>query len=153
MNISELISNDSVSVESSASLDQVAKVMKECGVGIVSVLSDGQLIGVITYRDLVLRAMAESSGLRSLQAKDIMSSHPITVPRNGEVRSTVNLMKKHHLRHIVVSDEDRGIAGVVSIDDIWRHDPHLLDPERTSNANSLNVQMDDHPSSEGHYLG
>ncbi|MEJ7713060.1 MAG: CBS domain-containing protein [Pyrinomonadaceae bacterium] len=78
----------------------------------------GKLIGVITDRDIVLRAVAEGKDSRSVQAAEIMTSDVHTAQPNDRVIDVIRTMGDKQVRRIPVVDNDGNLRGIISIADI-----------------------------------
>ena len=152
--MTSLISNRIAVVDGSATLFDVAQAMKTNVVGIATVMVDDKLAGVITNRDLVLRVLAEGTGALGLLAKDVMTSDPITVSDESEVTNAVDLMRKHNVRQVVISANGGPVIGVITIDDIWRHDPSMLNYSYSLSRPPLNIPtLDELPVIPNYFLG
>ena len=121
--IGQLVVRDVVTVEATASLREVAKVMREANVSSVLVGSDRT---IATERDLA-RALASGLGPDDAVA-DVASAHPIRVPARTPVVDGAALMLNQGVRHLVVAFPDRD--AVVSLRDVMAvllqaTDPHL----------------------------
>jgi CBS domain-containing protein len=109
------MSSDLLSVESSASITEVAQRMVERNVGAVLVLGDGRLAGILTERD-VLRAVAR--GLSdATRVGDCMTAHPETIAPEDTTDHAAVLMLHGGFRHLPVVEGD-DVVGVISIRDL-----------------------------------
>ena len=109
------MSSDLLSIETSASITEVAQRMVDRNVGAVLVLSDGRLAGILTERD-VLRAVAR--GLSdTTSVADCMTAHPETVAPDETTEHAAVLMLHGGFRHLPVVDGD-DLVGVISIRDL-----------------------------------
>ena len=109
------MSSDLLSVETSASILEVAQRMVDRNVGAVLVLDDGRLAGILTERD-VLRAVAR--GLSdSARVADCMTAHPETIAPDDTTEHAAVLMLHGGFRHLPVVEGD-SLVGVLSIRDL-----------------------------------
>jgi CBS domain-containing protein len=81
--IADVMVENVVTIDATANLVEVARAMREANVGMLPVMDGGNLLGVVTDRDLVLRAMAEDVKPSSLQVSECMSTNVIAVPRRS----------------------------------------------------------------------
>jgi len=100
---------------------EVANLMKQHNVGMIPVVENGALQGVITDRDLVLRCIAERQP-NSLKASDIMTSNPVTGHPDMSVAEASQLMAQHQIRRLPVVENGQ-IVGVVAIGDMAVREP------------------------------
>jgi CBS domain-containing protein len=105
-------------VEATDSLPQVAQAL--CGnvIGAVLVLRDGDLVGVVSERDLAADAAAPHDDHRRLTAADVMSRHLVTVPPDAPLVEAARIMREAHVRHLPVVS-DGLIAGMLSMRDLF----------------------------------
>jgi CBS domain-containing protein len=122
--VSDLMTTDVVYLQVDTTLDQAAKVMREKDIGDVVVAEDNQLIGVVTDRDIVLRAVAEGLEPSSTTLGAVVSRHLVTVRPEDTAQSAALLMREHAVRRVLVIDE-RGLVGILSIGDLASE----IDPE------------------------
>ena len=98
-------------------LSQVAELMEVEDVGAIPILDGDQLVGMITDRDIVVRALAEEDP-RAIPAKEISSSGIVTVGPDHALSDALHLMAQHQVRRLPVVDDENRLVGVVSQADI-----------------------------------
>ncbi|WP_424887053.1 CBS domain-containing protein [Streptomyces sp. XH2] len=119
MEIKYAMSSPPACVPPDASLAETARHMADAGVGALPVVQDDGVIGVITDRDLVVRAMAH--GLSpALRVEDVMSGDPVTVELDTPVAAALHAMRSIKARHLPVVDKGR-LVGMVSFDDLFSY--------------------------------
>jgi len=106
-----------LSVEPQTSLADVAKRMRREDADSVAVMSEGQLLGIITERDLV-RAIADGVDPQQAKADVIMSADPATVTADEEVAVVALKMMTLGIRHLPVVDQDGSPMGLISARDL-----------------------------------
>jgi CBS domain-containing protein len=109
------MSRDLLSVETSASIIEVAQRMVDRNVGAALVLDDGRLAGILTERD-VLRAVARGLG-DSMRVGDCMTARPETIAPDDTTAHAAVLMLHGGFRHLPVVEGD-DLVGVISIRDL-----------------------------------
>lgn len=114
--ISEIMTADPITVSPQATLSEVALLMREEDIGEVLVSDEEQLRGMVTDRDLVIRAMADDRDTAT-PVQDVASTELVTCPPDAETGETVRLMREHAIRRIPVMDGDQ-LVGTVSIGDL-----------------------------------
>jgi CBS domain-containing protein len=98
-------------------LADAAIQMREHGIGDVLVADDGQLKGLITDRDIVVRGIAEGKDPGSTSVAELCSENLITVTPKDDARTAVSRMREAEVRRIPVVD-DGNVVGVVSLGDM-----------------------------------
>ena len=108
------------SVGEGTSLRQVAQVMRDKDIGDVLVTDQGgKLCGIVTDRDLVVRAVAEGKDLDSTMVKDICTEEITTLRADATIDEAVKVMRENKVRRIPVVRDDVPI-GIISIGDLAR---------------------------------
>ncbi|MER6202861.1 CBS domain-containing protein [Streptomyces sp. NPDC001586] len=116
--VHEVMTKNPVAVEKSTSLAEVARVMRDADIGDVLVVDEGRLRGILTDRDLVVRAMAENRDPAETTVQAVCSSAPVTVRPDDGVDHAVDLMRRNALRRLPVETEDGDLVGVVTLGDL-----------------------------------
>jgi CBS domain-containing protein len=114
--VNEVMTPVPVAVPPDTSLAEVGDLMRQHGIGDVLVVHEGRLRGLVTDRDIVIRAVAAQRDVSGTTAADICSTNMITVAPGEDAGEAVRLMREHAVRRIPVVDGDRPI-GMVSIGD------------------------------------
>lgn len=116
MKVGDLASRDVVAVEPTDSVRAGAQAMTDAGVGSAIVLDGGQLVGIITERD-VLGAVARLIDLDTTDIAKLMTREVVTVEPDWEVYEAAAEMAARRIRHLVVSEHD-AVVGVLSVRDL-----------------------------------
>ncbi len=112
----DVIHRSGVAIGPDRTIYEAAAVMEQSGVGMLAIVEQQQLLGVVTDRDLVRRALAR--GLPSDSRIDgVMTSPVVTIEADSDVREAFALFRSHGLRRLVVV-RDGAFVGVISIDDL-----------------------------------
>ncbi|MCY0873653.1 CBS domain-containing protein [Acidianus infernus] len=117
MSIKELITRPPVTISSSASLKDCAKLMRRENVGSLLVVDGDTPRGIITERDII-QAIADDYPLETPASK-VMSTNLITADASTEVGDAALLMTNNKIRHLVVTEGGK-IIGVISLRDVAR---------------------------------
>ncbi len=115
--IRELMTTNPTTCETSSTITDVAKVMKDEDVGPVPVTEGGRLVGIVTDRDIVVRVVAEGRDPSSTTIREIVSSDLATVQPDTSLEEALNLMAQRQVRRLPVVEGDR-LVGVVAQADI-----------------------------------
>jgi CBS domain-containing protein len=105
-----------IGVDYYQSIREAARTMREWGVGAVLVVNDQSLHGLVTDRDLVVRAVAEAKGPDE-PVGPLSSGNLIGVEADADAREAARLMQEHAVRRLPVI-EDGQVAGIVSLGDL-----------------------------------
>src|SRR5262245_16286712 len=115
--VEEIMTRNPRTVEVGDSLADAAREMRDGDIGNVIVTDGGRVAGIVTDRDIVVRAVAEGRDLHSTTVGDVCSSGPRTVGPGESVEVAAQTMGNNGIRRLpVVSNQ--GLVGVVSLGDL-----------------------------------
>jgi CBS domain-containing protein len=117
MQVSEIMTSNVQTVTPDTDLVTVAKYMKDLDVGVIPVVEGDQLVGLITDRDIVIRAIAGGKQAKDSQVREHMSPNPTTVSANDNVSKAAEIMSREQIRRLPVVDGGK-LVGIVSIGDV-----------------------------------
>ncbi|MEV0255731.1 CBS domain-containing protein [Streptomyces sp. NPDC050732] len=106
-----------VAVRPDASLVEAAQLMRAQDTGDVLVALDGQVLGVLTDRDIALRAVADGADPLTVSAQAVCTPNPVVVGPDDAVSAAVGLMRDHAVRRLPVVEDGRPV-GMVSLGDL-----------------------------------
>lgn len=99
------------------SLREVAAMMRDGDMGAVPVVDDGKLIGIVTDRDIVVRAVATGK-TADTPIGEVMTTELFTVAPDDFVFEAIRLMGDKQVRRMPVVSEDGSLAGIIAIADV-----------------------------------
>jgi CBS domain-containing protein len=105
-------------VAADATLQDAAREMKQDDIGAVLVRDNGSVSGILTDRDIVVRAIAEGRDPSSTKVSDVASSDVKTLTPDSSVEDAIRIVREQHVRRIPVVDEQGQAQGIVSIGDL-----------------------------------
>jgi CBS domain-containing protein len=94
---------------------QAARAMTERSVGAATVLQDGEVVGVVTERDVMKKVVAAGLKPEATLVRDIMTSPALSIHLKTTVADAAELMRKHHIRHLIVLDEKEKLVGMLAL--------------------------------------
>jgi CBS domain-containing protein len=115
--VNEVMTADPRTVAPEDSLVDAARHMREGDVGAVVVVQEGRASGIVTDRDIVVRAIADGRDPNTTRVADVASEATVTVTHDQQVTEAARLMREHDIRRLVVVQDGRP-AGIVSIGDL-----------------------------------
>jgi CBS domain-containing protein len=101
-----------------ATLQEAARKMKDLDVGPLPVCDNDRLAGLLTDRDIVVRAVAEGRDPRSAHVRDVMTPDVVYCFEDQDVQEAARLMQQRQIRRLVVLNRDKRLSGIVSIGDV-----------------------------------
>lgn len=118
MKVSQAMHANPVCVNINESMGKIAKQMKEGDFGTVIVLEGDKAQGIITDRDMVVRAIASGLDMTTITAKDIMSKKLESCHATDSISQAAEKMKNKKIRRLVVLDANSKPVGILSLGDI-----------------------------------
>jgi CBS domain-containing protein len=106
------------SIPADTTIRNAAEKMASMDVGVLPVVEGEELIGIITDRDICIRAVAEGLDPDATTVQDIMTPHVECCHEDDALEACAELMEQRKIRRVVVVDEDDHVSGIVSLGDI-----------------------------------
>ncbi|WP_299292985.1 cyclic nucleotide-binding/CBS domain-containing protein [Nitrosopumilus sp.] len=117
--VKEVMKNTIISVDSSVTATDAAKMMEDTGVGAIVVLEQNVPVGIITDRDFAIKITAHSYPIDT-PVRRIMSSPLISIDPNSDLWVASDLMSTRNVRKLPVLDDDK-VVGIITASDIVKH--------------------------------
>jgi len=99
-------------------LDEAAQAMRDQGIGDVVVTHGPTIAGIVTDRDIVIRAIAEGLPPQSTTLGEIVTRELIMIEQSATVEDSVRAMRERGVRRLLVCDPDRKPVGILSLSDV-----------------------------------
>jgi CBS domain-containing protein len=115
--IREIMTPDAHWLPQTATIAEAARLMRDQGIGFVPIANNDRLVGMVTDRDIVTRAVAEDLDAAS-DVKSIMSDKVLYCRDDADVDDVAQNMADVLVRRMPVVDADKRLVGVVSLGDI-----------------------------------
>jgi CBS domain-containing protein len=115
--ISDVMTTNPTTLDSDSTVLQAASAMSSQNVGDIIILSSGQISGILTDRDIVIRCIAEGLDPARTTCGQICTNNPTTVSPSTSTGDAVRLMSQHAIRRLPVVQNNQPV-GVVSIGDL-----------------------------------
>ncbi|MEV6342091.1 CBS domain-containing protein [Actinoplanes sp. NPDC051851] len=99
-------------------LDEAAQAMRDRGIGDVVVTRGPTMSGIVTDRDIVVRAIAEGLPPAKTTIGAVASRELVMVEQSATVEDAVQAMRVRGIRRVLVCDADRNVVGLLSLSDV-----------------------------------
>jgi len=118
MLIRDVMTEHVTMVNPDASIFDIARLMRDGDIGAVPVVADDRLIGIVTDRDIVVRALADAHFKFGIKARSVMSERMLYCFADQKVDDVLDNMGEMQVRRMPVVDRDKRLVGMVSIGDL-----------------------------------
>lgn len=118
MEIKDIMMRSVETVEPDESISEAAAKMAAQNIGFLPVWQDGALLGVLTDRDIVVRAVARGFDPEQTIVEEVMTSTVVSLPESSDLEDASELMESRHVRRLIVTDDKDMPVGIVSMDKI-----------------------------------
>jgi CBS domain-containing protein len=115
--VREVMTRDLRTVSPESTLTEAAREMRDGDVGPVLILDGDDPVGILTDRDIVVRAIAEGGASDSTKVRDVATRGVIGVEADQPIDAAIELMREKDIRRVLVTDGGRPV-GIVSIGDL-----------------------------------
>lgn len=117
MNVRDIMTKDVTLVTAAQPITDVAHMMRQLDIGSLPVVRDGQLIGIITDRDITIRVVADGLDPHMETAERHMSRDPIVASPDWPVEQAARLMAREQIRRLPVAENGR-LVGYLALGDL-----------------------------------
>ena len=118
MKIKEIMSQNVEVIHPNSMLQEAASKMKTLDVGSLPVCDNRKLLGILTDRDITVRAVAEGRDPKSTMVSESMTSDIIYCFDDQDVKEAAKMMERHQVRRLPILDRSQQLVGIVSLGDI-----------------------------------
>ena len=121
MDLRDIMTRNVEVVSAGASLKDAAKKMKDLVVGLIPVCDGDRLKGVLTDRDITIRATADGRDPSKTKVSEVMSTDLAYCLEDQEVEEAVSVMEARQIRRLPIVNQDKRLIGIISLADIAVH--------------------------------
>ena len=116
--VREVMTPNPKTVTGTDTVVQAARIMRDQNAGVVPVVEGKKVVGLVTDRDIVVRAIADGKDANKTHVKDVMSKDIRTVKEETLVSQALDLMSKSDIRRLPVVNQNDELVGIISIGDL-----------------------------------
>ncbi len=118
MLISEIMTREIESIGPDDTLQEAATRMKQFGIGPLPVCENQSVVGMVTDRDITLRAVALGLDPVTTTVRDVMSDEIVCCFEDQDVDVAAHLMQSKQIRRVLVLDRDKKLVGIITLADL-----------------------------------
>ncbi len=127
--IRDVMTKDVEVVGPEDTLRECAEKMRSLNVGPMPVCENDRLVGIITDRDIVVRAIALGHDPSSTKVREVMTDDVKTVSANASVEDAAKRMKDKQIRRVLVLDDKKKLVGILALGDLAEESDDRLSGE------------------------
>lgn len=140
LQVRDIMNPNAVSIDPGESAALAARLLTRHNVGALPVCSrDGQLRGIVTDRDIILRCVATEEDPGQCPVRDIMTRRPTSLSPEDDVRQAARLMSSRQIRRLPVVENGK-LVGMVSLGDLARCGKFAMETSKALTDISDNVR-------------
>lgn len=109
---------DAQCIRPDETLVDAASLMRQLDVGVLPVCADDAVVGMLTDRDIAIRAVADARDPSRTLVRDAMTPGTIFVHDDDSVEAAVRVMEQHQIRRAPVLNREQKLVGIVSLGDV-----------------------------------
>jgi CBS domain-containing protein len=118
MQVSEVMTPNVQRVPPDTSLREAGSKMREHDIGAIPVYEGDRLIGMVTDRDIAIRAVADGTDVSKMTVRDAMSPGIAYCFEDQDIREAGKQMREKKVRRLIVLNRDKRLVGIVSLGDL-----------------------------------
>src|SRR3954452_4953634 len=115
--VRDIVKGDPVTVEASATVEDAAKLMAENDIGNVLCVENGEVKGIVTDRDIVVRVLAKGDGADA-SVREAATTDLETISPDTSIDEAIKKMEQGNIRRLPVVEDDGKPVGVISLGDL-----------------------------------
>ncbi|MCL6487355.1 MAG: CBS domain-containing protein [Alicyclobacillus mali] len=124
MKVSELMTRDVACVQRTDTIQRAAQIMKDRNVGSVPVCENKKVLGMVTDRDITLKAVAAGKSCDT-PVESCMTAQAVSCSPETDAHEAADLMARHQIRRLPVCDSSGNLVGICAIGDLATVDIHV----------------------------
>lgn len=125
MKVKDIMSRPIITEDEETPVTKIAEDMAELGIGSVVITKEGKPTGIITERDIALKALLKNKRASEVKAKEIMSFPLATIDSEATIEEACQLAARKRIKRLPVVDNDVAV-GIVSIRDLLTRKPEYV---------------------------
>jgi CBS domain-containing protein len=125
--VEQLMTPYPIVVDEATPVSHCARLMDDRDIGALGVMREGALVGVLTDRDIVVRAVARERDARTITAGEIATTDVVTVAVDASLEDAEHQMLERAVRRVFVVADDGRALGILTLDDLVAYrDPQSI---------------------------
>jgi CBS domain-containing protein len=119
--LQDIMTRDVEVIHPDATIQEAARQMRGLDLGPLPVCDGDRLVGMLTDRDITVRATAEGRDPKTTKVREVMTCEVLYAFEDQGVTEAARLMEEHQIRRLVILNRDKRLVGIVSLGDVAVH--------------------------------
>jgi len=115
--LQEVITKNPETIRPDDSIREATMLMRDCRIGFLPVIDDGKVLGVVTDRDIVIRAIASGFDPQTTTVRHVMTTNPVQLKANDTFEKALEIMAANAINRLIVTDKNGKLLGVLTAGD------------------------------------
>lgn len=146
MKIKDVMTKDMYIAKEEDSVTKIAEWMKKYDIGFVPIARDNKIVGVVTDRDIVVKALANGAKPNT-EIGNYMTDCIISVEMDEKIDKVFEVMQKNKVKRVLITDHKK-IVGIISLSDLMENEKQVLETIKEiwkikRNDDSFQVEIDE----------
>ena len=149
MKIKDIMTRDLVIGNIDSTISEISKIMQQADIGFVPIADGNKIVGIITDRDIVIRALANNAESNT-EVEKYMTTNIISIEQDKTHEDAINLMGKEQIKRLIITNNNK-VVGILSLSDIINMDVNsnlVLENqkkiwEKSRNTDEYKTEIDD----------
>jgi CBS domain-containing protein len=120
--VKDLMTSSPILIEPDATLKEAAQTMQDLDCGILPVGTEDKIEGIITDRDIVIRAVAEGKDASEEVVRDYMTREVHTCNEDDSLKEAADRMRNNQVSRLIVQDDGGKVCGIITFGSMLRKD-------------------------------
>jgi len=121
MQLKEIMTPHVEVIDPDATLEEAAEKMERLDIGPLPICDGERLVGMLTDRDITVRATAQGRNPKRTRVRDVMTETVFYCFEDQDVREAAEIMEQAQIRRLVILNRDKRLVGIVSLGDLALH--------------------------------
>jgi len=118
MKVSDIMTKNVEVVHPEASIREAARKMKDINIGLIPVCDGDKIVGMLSDRDITVRATAEGMDPNQTKVRDTMSPEVVYAFEDQDVQDAARMMSERQIRRLLIMSRSKRLTGILSLGDI-----------------------------------
>jgi CBS domain-containing protein len=121
MKIRDIMKHRIETIAPDSNISSAARLMRDKDIGMLPVNQGGEIVGILTDRDITTRATANGSDPNDTLVRDVMSNEVFSCLDSDNLQDAARIMEEYQVRRIIVQNESGAFVGILSLADLAHH--------------------------------